>query len=184
MDKQVIREKINTNRKNIHPALISEKSKKIIENLITLSEYKQTNTIMPYLSLDFEVDTKEFIKDELSKNNKTIIVPFVEGNDIQISRLNDFEDLKQGKFNVLEPIKKESHQGNIDLILIPGVAFDKKGSRIGFGKGFYDRFLEKNKDSLKVALAFEEQIVDLIPAEQHDIPVDMIITEKRIMRCR
>lgn len=183
MDKQEIREKVNTERKTLHPSVISEKSRKIIEILKSLDEYNDAETIMPYLSLDIEVDTKEFIKNELINKNKTIIIPFVEENDIKISRLDDFKNLDQGKFGVLEPIKKEKHEGKIDLIIVPGVAFDSKGSRIGFGKGYYDRFLQENKEALKVALAFEEQIVDSIPAELHDISVDMIITEKRVVRC-
>ncbi|MBW2992053.1 5-formyltetrahydrofolate cyclo-ligase [Candidatus Woesearchaeota archaeon] len=184
MDKQTIRKKINSERKTLHPSLVSEKSRKIIERLKKLDEYRNAKTIMPYLSLDIEVNTKEFIKNELKEKNKTIIVPFIEKNNIQISKLNDFNELKQGKYNILEPIKKQKYNKNIDIIIVPGVAFDENCSRIGFGKGYYDRFLEKYKNTLKIALAFEEQIINNIPKEPHDKKVDMIITEKRIMRRR
>ncbi|MBW2981671.1 5-formyltetrahydrofolate cyclo-ligase [Candidatus Woesearchaeota archaeon] len=182
MTKELIREKINLTRKNLSKEIIAEKSKKIIESLIKLEEYNNASTIMPYISLNIEVDTKEFIKKELLKG-KNIVVPFVEDENIQISRLNNFENLVQGKFGVLEPEKKERYDGKIDLVIIPGIAFDEKGSRIGFGKGYYDKFLERFKDSLKIGLAFEEQIVDFVPSEEHDQPVDIIITEKRVIKC-
>ena len=183
MSKQKIREKVNLARKSLSKELIGEKSRKIIESLTKLEEYLNAETIMHYISLDIEVDTKEFIKNELLKG-KSIVVPFVEEDNIQVSRLNSFEDLAEGKFGVLEPMKKEKHDGKIDLVIVPGVAFDEKGSRIGFGKGYYDRFLEKFRDSLKIGLAFEEQIVDFVPAKEYDHPVDIIITEKRVIRCR
>lgn len=179
-DKHLIREKINSARKNLPEK--SQKSKAIIETLKKLDEFKTAKTIMPYLSLDIEVDTKEFIKNELSEQKRTVLVPFIEKDNIQISKLSDFKALTQGKFGVLEPLKKEICNEKIDIIIVPGVAFDKHGSRIGFGKGYYDRFLEKYKNSLKIGLAFEDQLVNFIPKEQHDKPVDIIITEKRVVR--
>ena len=182
MNKDEIREKINLVRKNLSKEVIAEKSKKIVDALIKLKEYADAETIMPYISLNIEVDTKEFIKNELLKGRR-VVVPFVEGDDIQVSELNEL-DLIEGKFGVLEPMKKELYEGKIDVVIVPGVAFDENGSRIGFGKGYYDKFLEKFKDSLRIGLAFEEQIVDFIPSEEHDKSVDMIITEKRIIKCQ
>lgn len=183
MSKQEIRDRINSIRKNLSQKDIEEKSRKIIDNLIRLEEYLNASTIMPYVSLNTEVDTKEFIKSELIKGKRSIVIPFVEGENIQVSYFKDFSELREGEFGVLEPMKKKRYDGKIDLVIVPGVAFDLQGSRIGFGKGYYDRFLCRSKDSLKVALAFEEQIVDSIPNEFHDHPVDMIITEKRVIRC-
>jgi 5-formyltetrahydrofolate cyclo-ligase len=183
MTKKIIRQKINSVRKNLSKEIIEEKSRKIIKKLIGLEEYNNAETIMLYISLDIEVDTREFIKNELLKG-KSIVVPFVEDDDIQISKLENFENLTQGKFGVLEPMKKKKYNGKVDLVIVPGVAFDSKGRRIGFGKGYYDKFLEKFRDSLKIGLAFEEQIVDFVPAQEHDVAVDMIITEKRIIKCQ
>lgn len=183
MNKKQIREKIRSVRKNIPKEVISEKSRKIICALEELDEFRKASTIMPYLSLDIEVDTIEFIKKELKEQKRTMVVPFVKEDNIQVSRLSDFNDLSNGKFGVLEPIKKEEFKGKIDMILVPGIAFDQNGSRIGFGKGFYDRFLKNHKRALKIGLAFEEQIVDNIPIEEHDMPVDIILTEKRTIRC-
>jgi len=182
MTKELIREKINLVRNSLSKETIAEKSRKIIGKLVKLEEYNNASVIMPYISLNIEVNTREFIKNELSKKN--IVVPFVFGDNIKVSILKDFSNLNKGQFGVLEPVKKEEFNGKIDLVLVPGVAFDEKGSRIGFGKGYYDRFLDKFKDSLKIGLAFEEQIIDSVPAEEHDHSVDMIITEKRVIKCR
>jgi len=180
MDKKTIREKISQIRMGLPKEAVLEKSKKIIDNLIGLEEYGDAEIVMSYVSLDNEVDTKEFIKNELGLG-KTIVVPFIEDGCIEVSRLNEPEFIK-GNFGVLEPLKKERCDEKIDMVIIPGIAFDETGSRIGFGKGCYDRFLEKC-NALKIGLAFEEQIVEKILTEEHDQPVDMIITEKRIIRC-
>ncbi len=182
MFKQEIRDKVNLIRKNLSREVAAEKSRKIVKSLAGLKEYDDASVIMPYISLNIEVDTREFIKSELLKEKK-IVVPFVEQGNIQISMLNDFENLIMGEFGVLEPMKKERYDGKIDLVIVPGIAFDLNGGRVGFGKGYYDKFLDRFKDSLRVGLAFEEQIVDSIPCEEHDQPVDIIITEKRIIRC-
>jgi len=181
MDKKAIREKICLVRKNLPKEAILKKSKEIIETLTGLKEYVDAERVMSYISLDEEVDTKEFIKNELSLG-KTLVVPFMEKDVIQVSKLKNLEFAK-GRFGVLEPVKKEIYSDKIDLVLVPGIAFDINGSRIGFGKGYYDMFLEKFRTPLKIGLAFEEQIVEPILAEKHDKQVDMIITDKRVIRC-
>ena len=183
-EKKRIREGISIIRKNLSREIIAEKSKKIIETLINLEEYRKAITIMSYVSLDIEVDTKELIKSELSNQNKKVIVPYIREGYIKASMLRNYNDLSIGEHGVLEPTNKEEYKAGIDLIIIPGVAFDKTGSRIGFGKGYYDKFLKDYDNTHKVALAFEEQIVDNVPSEEHDQKVDIIITEKRIIRCK
>ena len=103
-----------------------------------------------------------------------------------LSKLNSFEDLVEGPYGILEPKKekiKEISFDEIDLIIIPGIVFDLKGNRIGHGKGFYDRLLKNTKVSI-IALAFEFQIIGKIPVDKNDKPVDIIITEKRIIYCK
>lgn len=180
MNKKDIREKVNGLRKSLSQEEIDEKSKVIVEKLMALDEYKNAKTIMSYVSLYMEVNTQKFIKDEFT--NKNIVVPVIHDANIQVSKLKKFE-FSEGKFGVLEPLDKEAHQGKIDVVIVPGVAFDPKGRRIGFGKGYYDKFL-KNFDGLKIAFAFDEQIVDDVPTDEHDVGMDMIITDKRIIRCQ
>ena len=98
----------------------------------------------------------------------------------------DFESLVPfGKFGIPEPMElmKVSYK-SIDAVIVPGVAFDKNGYRIGFGFGHYDKFLKKTPHAVKIGLAFEFQIVDSVPKEEHDVPVDFIITEKRVIDCK
>jgi len=183
MSKDKIRERIKEVRRSLPQEVILDKSRKIIATLTKLKEFADAKTIMPYVSLGVEVNTRELIKDELSKKEKTVVVPYIEGDIIKVTKLKEFNELAEAKYEILEPVNKKKYKRNIDLILVPGVAFDKNGSRIGFGKGYYDKFLKKFTNSIKIALAFEEQIVDFVPCERHDKPVDMIITEKRIIRC-
>jgi len=159
---------------------IENKSSLIIKKLRELEEFKKADNIMTYISLKSEVNTKDFIREELELSNKKIIVPHMENDKIEPSLLKDMNHLTKGKFKVLEPLNKEL-TSKIDLILIPGVAFDIQGSRIGYGKGYYDEFLKNYLQVPKIALAFEEQITGLIKKEDHDVPVDIIITEERII---
>ena len=183
MVKNKIREEMHNIRNNLHDDHVSEKSLQIIKNLTSLKEFSNAKTVMSYVSFKNEVNTKDLLKNELDKRDKKLLVPFMENDEIKVSLLNNYNDLSKGQFGILEPVKKELFNDKIDMILVPGIAFDGKGSRIGFGNGFYDKFLENHKNSLKIGLAFENQIVGSVPNEIHDKKMDMIITEKRIIRC-
>ncbi len=147
-----------------------------------LPEFKKAKKILAYISLEEEVDTRELVKDSLEQG-KTIYVPKVIKDHLVICHIKDFHELKPGSFGVLEPceVLNPIHPGDADLILVPGIAFDQKGHRIGFGKGFYDSLLKLTK-GFKVGLAFHEQILDEIPREAHDIPLDLIITDQTLIR--
>ena len=138
---------------------------------------------MVFGSFNSEGHTHEMIKDAL--RNKTVIIPKVAHSELEPSVIIDFDNLIPAKFGILEPIElmKIAYK-NIDLVLVPGIVFDKEGHRIGYGFGYYDKFLKKVPKAVKVGLAFDFQIVDRIPAEEHDVPVDFIITEKRIIECK
>jgi len=206
LQKEIIRTKNRLIRKNLSFENIKKKSEKIIEKLYSLNEFKGALNIMSYVSFDNEVDTHSLVKNQIDK--KTIIIPYIDENEMKVSKINSFSDLSIGKFNILEPKHKEEYFGKIDIIIMPGIAFDEKGGRIGFGRGYYDKFLEKyiledkiknsnNNSKLKnnnninnnkikipllVALAFEEQITSNIPMEPHDKKIDIIITDKRIIK--
>ena len=137
---------------------------------------------MFFVSFNSEVDTHDMIRNALK--NKTIIIPKVAHHEIEPSFIIDFDNLIPGKFGILEPIEtmKIAYK-NIDLILVPGIAFDKEGHRIGYGFGYYDKFLKKVPKAIKIGLAFDFQIVDKIPREMHDVPVDLIVTEERVVEC-
>ncbi|MBW2976075.1 5-formyltetrahydrofolate cyclo-ligase [Candidatus Woesearchaeota archaeon] len=187
--KPTLKLKILEERKKLTQKEIKEKNKKIFENLKSLREFKSAKNIMFYVSFSTEVDTHEIIKEILASKEKTIIVPYVVKNYpiLQLSELKNFYELEPKTFGILEPRElyiREFNPEKLDLVIIPGVVFDKKGYRIGYGYGYYDRFLKILKKGVrKIGLAYEMQMVDEIPKEKHDVPVDSIVTENRILSC-
>ena len=165
-------------RNKIPKGEVLERSKKIINNLIALKEYNESRTIMYYVSFNNEVYTHDIIKKELKQ--RKIAIPKVVNQEIEPSLIIDFGNLiSTGKFGILEPIEllKVSYK-NIDSVILPGLVFDKKGNRIGYGYGHYDKFLGKVKHAVKIGLAYDFQIVDEVPNDKHDVPVDFIVSEK------
>jgi 5-formyltetrahydrofolate cyclo-ligase len=187
MNKEEIRRKILKKRLSLSSEDIRDKSRKVFLNLADTVEYTNSQNIMFYVATRSEVQTEEMIKMSI-KMGKNVFVPIILSECINLapSKIFDFNtELEKGKKGILEP-KKEYYRlfppEDIDLIIIPGVAFDLYGNRIGRGFGYYDNFLRKIRSSAKiVALAFEMQIVKKIPNDKNDIPVHKIITEKRII---
>ena len=174
-------------RKNMPKKEVLEKSKQIKKRLFEMDEFKQASSILFYVSYGNEVYTHDMVKECLSKK-RNVVVPVTdkENRQLILSKLGSWNDLTQGAYNILEP-KKEKMKGasifEIDLVIIPGVGFDEHGCRMGHGVGYYDDFLKDAANALHVGLAFEKQIVERIPVESHDIPVDKIVTEERIIIC-
>lgn len=184
--KEKIRKKIKEKRINHIIEENRKKSGKVKEKLFDLKEFKEAETILFYISYNGEVFTHDMILESFFRKN--IIVPVSNPDDysLTLSHLKSWEELNPGSYGILEPrvekIRKMKVEA-IDLILVPGVAFDKKGNRLGHGKGYYDRLLEKT-NATKVGLAFEFQIVDKIPTDENDKPVDIIITEERVIHTK
>ena len=182
--KNQIKESILEKRNLLTNEEISEKSRRIEDNLFNLSQFKKSKIVMFFASFSAEVNTHGMIKKSLKE--KIVAVPKVVQHEIEPSLIIDFDSLvKSGKFGILEPIEvmKIAYK-NIDLVLVPGAAFDKKGHRIGYGFGYYDKFLKKVPKAVKIGLCYDFQVVDKIPKEEHDVPVDYIVTEERIIGCR
>lgn len=189
MDKKNLRKKILKHRGQLTESDIVEFSKIIASKLYETEYYKKAKRIMSFISTGNEVDTHGIIKKSISVGKSTT-VPFTihSPREMKASELFDFSELEISYHNILAP-KREFHRfvdpGTIDLILVPGVAFAKNGYRVGYGGGYYDRFLsEIDKDVMKIALGFDLQVVDKVPVEEFDIPVDLIITEKRMIYCK
>lgn len=184
--KQELRKEILYKRSNLDEYLSSSLSNTIIDKLLLLDIYKNSKIIMPYVDFKNEVNTKKSINTML-KTGKRVVIPYTDIENVEIIPVeikNLEKDTTYCKYGYLEP-KKENiipfSVDDIDIILIPGVAFDKKLNRIGFGKGYYDKLLaNKNKHTKIIALAYEFQIFKEIPHDNHDIKMDMIITEKNI----
>lgn len=166
-----------------------KKSREIQLKLFNLDIYKDSNFIFTFISTEEEVDTHNIIKDSL-KNGKRIGVPvtFPKERKMIVSEIKDFDnELELGFYNILTPKKefiREVDPSILDLVLVPGLIFSKNGYRVGYGGGYYDRFLEQTEDVIKVGICFDMQIADEVPIGKYDIPVDYIITEKRIIDCK
>lgn len=176
-----LKESILEKRNSLPQKEIMGKSYEIKNELFNLEQYKKSRTVMFFVSFSSEVHTHEMIKASL--RNKTVVVPKVMNNEIEPSLIMDFDNLvPSGKFGILEPIEamKIAYK-NIDIVLVPGIAFDKEGHRIGYGFGYYDKFLKKVPKAVKIGLCFDFQVVEKIPHEEHDVPVDMIVTEKKVI---
>jgi 5-formyltetrahydrofolate cyclo-ligase len=171
--------------------LISEnnrlsKDESIRNKLFSLPEFIKADTIFIYFSFRSEVDTFFIIEKALNKG-KRVILPKVEKKKrkLYLYEINSIKDLSSGYMGIYEPIPDISREvgiNEVDLIIVPGVCFDIYGNRIGYGGGYYDIILsEKKTNSPVIALSYEEQIVQKIPSEPHDIKVDIIITDQRII---
>ncbi len=187
--KKIIREEVTFFRRSETIEGVQNKSLQITKRIMELDSFKASKTVMCYMDFKNEVMTG-YIIEYCLKNGKRVVLPLVDViNGVKMIvpyEVMDLEkDLKPGVFGILEPRKESAslfNAGEIDLIVVPGVAFDEKRNRIGYGAGFYDRFLKSVKpDCLKIGIAFEFQIYNTIPIEEHDMPLDLIITENRII---
>ena len=186
--KQKLKLEILEKRKKLSEEEVLEQSKKIIENLKSLKEFQSAKNILFYVSCNNEVDTLNVITELLGQKEKNILVPYTIKNKpaVFLSELRDFVELESKTFGILEPKEKyirEFDKEKLDLVIVPGIVFDKTGNRIGYGYGYYDRFLKTiKKEVVKIGLAFGFQLIDKIPEEEHDVPLDIIITEKEVIR--
>lgn len=187
MEKKLIRKEILEKRKNLSQETRSAYSKKIIDKIFNSEAYKNSKTIMTFISFSDEVDTHDFIKKAI-EDGKKIVVPitYPKTKALKPSWVKDFDELEPGFYDILAP-KKEYERfidsKEIDLIIVPGVAFRKDGYRVGYGGGYYDRFLSKLPNTPKIAIGFNIQVVEDLPTDNFDIPVDYIYTERNIINC-
>jgi len=185
--KSNLRKTILEKRNLLSPEEITSKSLEIKQRLFNLKKFNEVTIISFYVSFRSEVETHEMIKEAL-EIDKRVVVPLVKKEkELSLSELKNFDELEMGKFGILEPkaeYRREINVEEVELMIVPGVAFDEKGNRIGYGGGYYDNLLVRMKKIPFIGLAYELQIVQEIPKEESDIPVHKIITEDRIIRCK
>jgi 5-formyltetrahydrofolate cyclo-ligase len=156
-------------------------------NFLSLEEYALAACIALYAPAHNEADTAEILEASF-KAGKRVLYPAVCGDRMVFRQVEGVASMERGSFGILEPCPTgiDHHADEADLIVVPGVAFDSEGHRIGYGKGFYDRFLRHpGRTAHLVGLCHDFQLIDgNIPAEGHDIRMEIIVTDKRIVRCR
>lgn len=191
-DNPYLRQQTLALRNELDPALRREKSEQIAASLLTLPEIRQASTLFVYVNFRSEVETLPVIKRFL-ENNKQVTVPVTmvaEKKLLAVRITQPDQDLKPGYCGIPEPAPqlwktRSTNPASIDVVIVPGSVFDKRGGRLGYGGGYYDRFLSLNApQAIRIALAYELQLVDRIHLEPHDQPMDRIITEDKIYFCR
>lgn len=188
-----IRRRVLADRDLLDPAERKAKSDEIQKRFLQLTEQHDLRSYFLFVSFRSEVETLGLINQLLGRG-KIVTVPLVSVKEKKMTavRLIDpGEDLVPGYYGILEPSRKIVEErridpASIDIVVLPGSVFDENGGRLGYGGGFYDRFLafEIRPSALRVALAFDMQVLVEVPQQPHDMPVDYIITESRIIKAQ
>ncbi len=186
-NKQIIQQKaetrkmLKTARAKLPEASRLNYSNSITEQVLNLDEIKNARTIFIYISYASEVHTHALIKALLAAG-KTLAVPKIVDSDfMQAESFASWEDLVPGELGILSPGNSKPCSGPYDVALTPGLGFTLSGHRMGFGRGYYDKWFAQNQVRHKIALAYEVQLVEDIPVEDTDVPMDKIVTEQRVI---
>jgi len=176
-------------RKQVQAALRRQPDKDLLSRTICgkladLAEYQRARTVMFYIDFGCEVRTRLFLSDVLGREQR-IVIPYCLAGQIELFPLQSFDELELGTYGILEPKRglqerpdRRVDPSELDMIVVPGLAFDRRGGRLGRGKGYYDKLLENvSPNTTLAALAFECQIVAEVPMAPHDVQVDKVITE-------
>lgn len=160
---------------------------KVCDTLMNLNEYKCSHTVMWYLNHRSELPTRHAIPRAL-KSGKQVVIPYCHGDQLHLWHLHTLQELVPGSYGIPEPPKERWVETDrsikvmeLDLVVVPGVGFDRKGNRLGNGQGYYDRLLARVRpQTLLIALCYESQLFDDVPVGSHDVPMHKLITERRI----
>ncbi len=178
--KKELRKRFLEKRNRLREKETRQMSLKIKEILYSMPEFARAKSILIYVSKGSEAYTQDIIEENLRK--KRICVPSTTKDRIIPALINYFDELKVGMYGILEPKRVvEFRKEEIEAVIVPGVAFDGKGNRIGYGKGYFDKFL-KTVNCPKLGLAYEMQICEKVPVEKKDVPVDFVVTEQRLIK--
>lgn len=176
IEKASLRKQISELKTQISNNQKQQEADAVFSKIEALPEFKNAETILLYWSTQDELPTHEIV--EKWSVEKIIILPSVVGDSLILKSYSSEGKMKQGALGIWEPDLSENYTENIDIIIVPGVAFDTDKNRLGRGKGFYDRFL-KNNHSVKIGVGFDFQLLDKIPSEKLDIRMDKVITATR-----
>lgn len=181
MNKAQLRKKYSDIRKSISDNNKQILDNKIAENFLNSRNYKECNNLLVYISIEIEISTKEIIRTAFKEKN--VYCPKCCENEIAMDfySISSFKDLAKGKYGILEPfnLNKKFCDLNNTVCIVPALAYDLMGYRLGFGKGYYDRFLADFK-GIKIGLGYEKCICSQLPVDKNDINVNKLITEDRI----
>jgi 5-formyltetrahydrofolate cyclo-ligase len=182
MPKSTLRAATLATRRALTPQQVSLLSLALQSRFLALPEFQRAAQLALYAPIHHEVETETVAREALSLG-KTLLYPACQGNDLQFRQVAALSELSHGRYGILEPSGEPCNPGDADLIVIPGVAFDHFGRRIGYGKGFYDRTVHRLEGSGRlVGFCYDFQLFEEIVGEPHDVTMDLIVTEQRVVR--
>jgi len=186
-DKASLRKEILAKRSSIPPEVRKTKDGKIQKRLFGVEEFKAAKTIFFFASFRSEVDTFGMIRKTLA-GGRRVVLPRVEGQNLGLYEIKSLDELISGCMNIPEPSVLTDDRkvtiNDVDVVVIPGAAFDERGNRIGYGGGFYDRLLEELQKTIPIiAPTYDEQVINSVPAFAYDKKVGIIVTDRRVIRC-
>ena len=175
MDKKELRARIRQQKRAMTEEQIVEASARLGELFVNTPQYRQAKTIYGYLPYNQEVRTVPMLEQAL-RDGKKVAVPKCYGNEMKFIYMDDLTKVENGYANIPEPVADGPvAEDKTALVLMPGMAFTEKGDRMGYGGGFYDKFLAAEPDHPTVALCYDFQMVESLPTEEYDIPVDCVL---------
>ena len=179
MNKAEIRRQALAARRALPEAQRDEASRRITARLLESALLSRAGTVFAYHSTDDVVHTGALLA-ALRERGTTLLAPwFRKGEPMRAVRIDDPAALEPGPFGIVSPPAGPDYDGFVDVVIVPGVAFDAAGGRIGFGAGYYDRWLAGHAHGRRIALAYQAQVMDSVPLEAHDIAMDDLVTEDR-----
>ena len=183
-NKECLRKGVYDSRSKINKEEKQKMDFNISSSLISSKEYKNCDILFIYVSKPIEVDTYNIIKHTF-KEEKCVAVPKcnIESSMMHFYKVKSFDDLKEGYFQIYEPIEEKCEEVidfSSGVCIVPGICFDIYGYRLGYGKGYYDRFL-KNFGGTKIGICYSDYIFENLPVDKHDEKVDILVTEKNIL---
>ncbi len=188
-DKNIIRKRMREEKKQHTEAELIELSRKISRSILQHPKVKNASTLLLYWSLPDEVRTEELVQTFADMGKEVLLPRVVSDTDMTIHRFTSITDLQKGAFGILEPmgekveieelseqVRKARERGKDCIAIVPGMAFDKHGHRLGRGKGYYDRFLRGVQGMYKIGICYSFQLIDSVPTEEQDVTMDEVIT--------
>ena len=181
--KHAIRHKYLAIREKLSSDFAKKCSVVIAERVLAIASVRSAKRICAYLPINNEVDTRKIIDDLLLRNQQVFLPKYFKYRDeYGLAHFKDWKTLEAGPHQILEPAGSlEIDPDEIEVAILPGLAFDSEGVRLGYGKGIFDKLLGGSR-AFKIGLAYDFQIVEKLPREKHDLVMDLVVTEKRIIK--
>ncbi|HEY7840899.1 MAG TPA: 5-formyltetrahydrofolate cyclo-ligase [Gammaproteobacteria bacterium] len=179
--KKDLRTQLRHARASLPAAARAAASGSIRQRLLAEESVRRARTVFCFVSRPDEVDTHALIED-LRAGGRTILVPRIAGAEMLAIEFPGWSALEPGTLGIPAPVSDHAFEGRVDVVITPGVGFTAAGDRLGMGKGYYDRWFAAHDYGLSIAICFECQLVNALPVSETDVPVDLIVTEQRVIR--